>query len=147
MILPLLLFTSILAFVGVVTEIVSLIRGQDTFSKKTLIISAILLAISLPCTIFVYNRFRDSQEGNEVARYTQSEYDIDKIFLEYYIRQSLHEGGFYYKFKIEFDAIDEEYLEIRKGYDEYDDHINIIYHKYPQENSFLDPFNLENYKR
>lgn len=146
-VITLLFITALISGAAFVFEFCDILRKKKPYSLKVTIISFIILIASLPLLFLSINKYSKSQKGEEVARYSQSEYDLDKIFIEYYTRQELHEGGFYYKFEIEFDAADDESIEIRKGSGDYNDNIIIIYHKHPQQNSFLDPFNLEDYRR
>lgn len=118
-------------------------------SKK--LIGTILCAVAVVASVLLlkkaWHKYCDSMDGNLVATYSSKDYKIDNIFLEYYTRYELHDSGFQFEFKMEFDAEDDEYLEIRRGYGQFENTITIIYHKYPRENSFLDPFDLEEYKR
>ena len=125
--------------------------GFISFVSDKKIIGAIICAGTIVASVLLliraWNKYCDSMDGNLVATYSSKEYKIDDIFLEYYTRNKLHDSGFQFEFKMEFDANDDEYLEIRRGYGQFENTITIIYHKYPRENSFLDPFDLEDYKR
>ena len=125
--------------------------GFISFVSGKKIIGALLCAGAVVASVLLlikaWHAYTASMDGNLVATYSSKDYKIEDIFLEYYTRHKLHDSGFQFEFKMEFDAEDDEYLEIRRGYGQFEDTITIIYHKYPRDNSFLDPFNLEDYRR
>ena len=112
--------------------------------KKILLTAGILL-LSLVLTIILFTVYNDSMDGKEVARYTSEDYDLDKLFLDFYMSKELNKDGFSYRIDVEEDATDIEYITVYKGYGQFDNRLNIVYHKLKELEYHLD--NLDKYKK
>ena len=135
---------SIIVVILSATMFASLLIDRYKVIKKILLTGGIFI-LSLVLTIILFTVYNDSMDGKEVARYTSEDYDLDKLFLDFYMSKELNKDGFSYRIDVEEDATDIEYITVYKGYGQFDNRLNIVYHKLKELEYHLD--NLDKYKK
>jgi len=115
-------------------------------TNKGIIISAILLILFIVFLSVSIEYNNSSFNGNEIARYKEDEYDLDKIYIEYSKRKYFNLDPYTYDIKIVKEDIENyNYIVIYRGYGDFENRFTIVYHIVDNDNHYIDDMN--EYKR